>query len=216
MPLDSGLKKNAERGYLKMTTKGMKINNMDIKKIDIKKIDIKKILSILVLIVILIVFGGIHLLVNNIGESLYLETIPYDPVDLFRGDYVNLEYEIENLDLALVDKTMYEKETDGDYKYFKILDDNGYLIYKEGSNPLQVVALVADKPAESNYLKAKLYYIDEFDNKARLEINLSRFYVPEGTGTELEDLSRQGRLVVEIKKLGPFYTLKGISKIIPE
>lgn len=211
MPLDSGLKKNAERGYLKMTTKGMKIKNMDIKNIDIKKI-----LSILVLIVILIVFGGIHLLVNNIGESLYLETIPYDPVDLFRGDYVNLEYEVENLDLTLVDKAMYEKQADGEYKYFNILEDNGYLIYEEDSNPLKAIALVADKPAESNYLKAKLYYIDEFDNKARLEINLSRFYVPEGTGTELEDLSRQGRLVVEIKKLGPFYTLKGISKIIPE
>ena len=183
---------------------------------DIKKIDIKKILSILVLIVILIVFGGIHLLVNNIGESLYLETIPYDPVDLFRGDYVNLEYEVENLDLTLVDKAMYEKQADGEYKYFNILEDNGYLIYEEDSNPLKAIALVADKPAEPNYLKAKLYYIDEFDNKARLEINLSRFYVPEGTGTELEDLSRQGRLVVEIKKLGPFYTLKGISKIIPE
>ena len=37
--------------------------------------------------------------------------------------------------------------------------------------------------------------------------------MPEGTGTELENLSRQGRLVVEIKKLGPFYTLKDISKL---
>ncbi len=189
---------------------------MNIKEIDIKKFDIKKILVLSLLVVILIGFGSIHLVVNNIGESLYLETIPYDPVDLFRGDYVNLEYEIESLDLSLIDKSMYENQQDGEYKYINIIDDSGYLIYEEGSNPLSAIKLVADKPKGNNYIKAEINYIDEDEKKANLEINLNRFYVPEGTGTALEDLSRQGRLVVEIKKLGNFYTLKRISKIIPE
>ena len=75
----------------------------------IKNLDKKKLLALGLLCLILIGFGSIHLVAENYGKSLYLETVPYDPVDLFRGDYVNLQYEIENLDMDLVDKSMYEK-----------------------------------------------------------------------------------------------------------
>ena len=179
----------------------------------IKNLDKKKLLALGLLFLILIGFGSIHLVAENYGKSLYLETVPYDPVDLFRGDYVNLQYEIENLDMDLVDKSMYEKVNESGNIYYKIHDDAGYLIYEEDSNPLKAISLVPDRPSGSNYIKAKLFYIDEYAKKARLSIGLNRFYVPEGTGTKLENLSRQGRLVVEIKKLGPFYTLKDISKL---
>jgi uncharacterized membrane-anchored protein len=33
------------------------------------------------------------------GERILLRTVPVDPRDIFRGDYVNLSYEITNLDL---------------------------------------------------------------------------------------------------------------------
>ena len=179
----------------------------------IKNLDKKKLLALGLLFLILIGFGSIHLVAENYGKSLYLETVPYDPVDLFRGDYVNLQYEIENLDMDLVDKSMYEKVNESGNIYYKIHDDAGYLIYEEDSNPLKAISLVPDRPSGSNYIKTKLFYIDEYAKKARLSIGLNRFYVPEGTGTELENLSRQGRLVVEIKKLEPFYTLKDISRI---
>ena len=178
-----------------------------------KNLDKKKLLALGLLFLILIGFGSIHLVAENYGKSLYLETVPYDPVDLFRGDYVNLQYEIENLDMDLVDKSMYEKVNESGNIYYKIHDDAGYLIYEEDSNPLKAISLVPDRPSGSNYIKTKLFYIDEYAKKARLSIGLNRFYVPEGTGTELENLSRQGRLVVEIKKLGPFYTLEDISKL---
>ena len=74
---------------------------------------------------------------------------------MFRGDYVNLQYEIENLDMDLVDKSMYEKVNESGNIYYKIHDDAGYLIYEEDSNPLKAISLVPDRPSGSNYIKTK-------------------------------------------------------------
>jgi uncharacterized membrane-anchored protein len=61
------------------------------------------------------------------GERILLRTTPVDPRDIFRGDYVQLSYEISNLDLDLFPikegfrpnekiYTILEKDDDGTYK----------------------------------------------------------------------------------------------------
>ncbi len=182
---------------------------------NLKALEKNKILAIGLLFAVLIGFGGVYFITETFGKSLYLEIDPYDPVDLFRGDYVNLQYKIETINMDLVDKTMYEevKEAGNGISYLNIKNSTGYIVYEEYSNPLKVTAFVPDRPKGSNYIKAKFLYINDYNNEARLNIGLNRFYVPEGTGYELENMSREDRLVVEVKKLGFFYTLKGIRAI---
>jgi len=61
------------------------------------------------------------------GERILLRTVPVDPRDIFRGDYVQLRYEITNLDLDKLNANesfntgekiyiILEKDSDGTYK----------------------------------------------------------------------------------------------------
>src|SRR4030042_7036272 len=55
------------------------------------------------------------------GEKILLRTVPFDPRDLFRGDFVDLRYEISTLDLGKLG--IKESFKPGD-KAFVLLEQN--------------------------------------------------------------------------------------------
>lgn len=186
--------------------------------------DYKKTGVLIIPLLILIAFASTYFVAYSTGESLYLKTVPYDPTDLFRGDYVTLQYEIESIDLEIVDPDLYTLTKESDFEYYNINERDVYLTYENNSGYIEAVRVSAEKPADGRYMKAELMYIaddfrqqPEFENeavepdyRAFLDIGLDRFYLQQGTGKALEEMSLKGELIVEAKKLGNIYIVKDI------
>lgn len=60
----------------------------------------KKIFYIIVALQVIFLLGMIALKQSTVafGTRVVLKTLPYDPTEFFRGDYINIRYEISNID----------------------------------------------------------------------------------------------------------------------
>ena len=122
------------------------------------------------------------------GREVVLEVIPVDPRSLFRGDYVILGYDISRFSLpagaqAPRLKTPYyltlKKKPDG---------DNWQVVGGANEPP-------ASPPADEVVIKGRVDYVSEpSTDKAEdptivgLHYGIESFFVPEGTGRELEKM----------------------------
>ena len=147
------------------------------------------------------------------GEDISLLTVPVDPRDLLYGDYVTLRYEIEEVAKSEIPTSILreiEKQTNSNQ-----LTVYGKLI-KQGD--IYVLDSLTDKkPEGSIYLTGKLNGYD-YQNTTGINVHsinfgLDRFYVPENTGKELEDLSAKGQLVAHLKVKNGYAILKDIQAI---
>ena len=133
------------------------------------------------------------------GEDITLLTVPVDPRDLFFGDYVNLRYEIEEVPAEKISVPLL-KELERSSFWGKI---TVYGTLVQEGNVFVLKELSATKPKNSLYLTGKMnhYALNnvEGDPVYDVDFGLERFFVPENTGKELEELSRQGKLVAHIK-----------------
>lgn len=186
--------------------------------------DYKKTGVLIIPLLILIAFASTYFVTYSAGESMYLKTVPYDPTDLFRGDYVTLQYEIESLDLDIVDPELYSLTRESEFEYYNVNERDVYIWYENNSGYIEATRVSADKPPQGSYIKAELMYIadqqmqrpdtddvaDDKDYTAFLDIGLDRFYLQQGTGKALEEMSLKGELMVEAKKLGNIYIIKDI------
>src|SRR4051812_5639562 len=75
-----------------------------------------------VLILLGMCFTPLYTLLN--GEDIVLQTKPLDPSDLFRGDYVTLQYEAEEVPIKLVDKAVVTQlqNRGGGFEVFVLLE----------------------------------------------------------------------------------------------
>ncbi len=64
--------------------------------------------AVIIPIVILLSMTALPLSALFFGEEIKLETEPYDPRDLFRGDYVALSYKINEVDIDKFPETLVE------------------------------------------------------------------------------------------------------------
>lgn len=121
------------------------------------------------------------------GQEVLLKVIPYDPRDFLRGDYVTLNYEINNIETSgkRIPKVNYEKPV--------------YVILKKDAKG---VASATDitylKPENRLFIKGQLAHVrlDRDKEKVFYRIqynNIERFYVKEGKARKLEkSLQRNG------------------------
>jgi len=79
--------------------------------------------TLLVLLQVALLFGIIAYRQHwvSTGDKILLRTVPFDPRDLFRGDYVDLRYEISTLDL---DKLGVKEDFKPGDKAFVLLERN--------------------------------------------------------------------------------------------
>lgn len=141
----------------------------------------KKIIGLIIIVVFMV--SAIALLaipkqqVLNEGERIFLKTIPVDPRDPFRGDYVTLRYDISTLDVPFEDgvQTVYVAlSRSGDY--YSAVD---YFL----------------EPPEGVYIKGQANIMN---GHASLTYGIEQLFVPEGTGKDLETAARSGELLVEV------------------
>ena len=141
-------------------------------------------------------------LVVLMGEEIRLSTAPVDPRDIFRGDYVALRFDIELVPASLATRALKEQLSKGS------APNKVYLsLEKDSSGIFQPSALGTDIP-DGPYLTVAISKPRRFANvsdwtKEKIILllgnNLTRYYVKENTGRELERLARQGILIATVK-----------------
>jgi uncharacterized membrane-anchored protein len=134
------------------------------------------------------------------GEEIILRTIPVDPTDLFRGDYVVLRYEAEEIPISLISKEVQTKIENGRY------DTEVYVTLKLKEGVHTPTEVVLTKPDTDLYLKGNLNYIgpswdggNEEREVAYITYSLDKYFVEDNTGLELEEASRNGNILAKVK-----------------
>ncbi len=109
------------------------------------------------------------------GHGILLKTVPVDPRDLFRGDYVILSYDMSSLDL---DKLGAAGATfsRGQTVYVLLGTDGGYSV---------ATGVRSSRPShEELFLKG--HVLDVSGRTVRVEYGIESYFVPEGKGRALE------------------------------
>lgn len=108
------------------------------------------------------------------GEVVVLKTIPVDPRDVFRGDFVALQYEISSPDSQRI---VFERN---DFK-------SGEKVYVglDTSGKYAVATSVSSRrPRAGLFIKGTLK--DVRGDGASIEYGIESYFVPEGKGKEIE------------------------------
>ncbi|MBS9720660.1 GDYXXLXY domain-containing protein [Tianweitania sp. BSSL-BM11] len=120
------------------------------------------------------------------GEEVTLRTVPVDPHDLLRGDYVALSYDISRIP---VDRVRTSRPRDND------VVGAVYVRLKRGENhaPAQIVGVglgaPLDEPLGANEIDLNGTSFDRWQTgleTLNIRYGLERFYVPEGEGRAIE------------------------------
>lgn len=126
------------------------------------------------------------------GDSILLKTLPVDPRDILRGDYVNLEYEISIIPKDLLPEGLGK---DG-YGYGIKWEDIYVSLEKDKDGIAKVSKVSAVRPPGGLYLKARLL---PGWSAPRFDYNLGVYYIPEGTGRALEDAIRDAHVLADVR-----------------
>lgn len=158
------------------------------------------ILACLLPIVILIGMTVTPLYTLMTGEEITLRTIPVDPTDLFRGDYVVLRYEAEEIPVSLISNEIRAKLDNGQY------DLNVYVVLEEQDGIHIPTEVRLTKPDTPLFLKGTLNYIGptwdgsvEGEEVAFLSYSLDKYFVEDNTGLDLEEASQNGDILAKVK-----------------
>ncbi|PIC97945.1 GDYXXLXY domain-containing protein [Sporosarcina sp. P29] len=166
--------------------------------------------ALIVPIILLLAMTWKPLYTVNTGKTITLETVPVDPRDILYGDYVSLQFAIEefskeDLDPALIKE--FSKHDTGKLTVYAVLE-------QEKGDLYGLKAVTHKKPSDGLFLKGDMYYYGEHasDETQMYFANFlpDRFYVAENTGMQLEDLSRKGQLLADIKIRDGFAVLEDV------
>jgi uncharacterized membrane-anchored protein len=140
----------------------------------------------LIWIVVLAVVVTQHRAITLTGKTIILKTEPVDPRDPFKGDYVNLLYDISTIREPLTETQKTEL-----LKTHKI-----YAVLKPVDQYYALDHFATQKPGLGIiYIQGWVW--GEIRDFMRIQYNIESYYVPEGKGKEVE--AHQGKdLFVEV------------------
>jgi uncharacterized membrane-anchored protein len=125
------------------------------------------------------------------AQTVTLKVVPIDPNDMFRGEYVILNYDISRLDLATL-------EGDDEFNY----GDAIFVTLVQDGQTWKPVAVKRTAPG-GIALKGKVDMVDSTGTRGvapsiRVSYGIESYFVPQGTGKAIEDEARKGELSVDI------------------
>jgi uncharacterized membrane-anchored protein len=129
-------------------------------------------------IIIIVGFIAMQEFTLQTGKEVLLKTVPVDPRDLFRGDYVILSYEISTIDLNEI-PSYQSNFVQGDKLYLSLN------IEQEYATPVKVSKT---KPEDGLFIKGKVIRVS--DSRLSIEYGIESYFVPEGKGYQIESLRR--------------------------
>ncbi len=165
----------------------------------------KKILY-LTIVFWLLIFSGFILYKEytlRTGTEVMLKTVPIDPRDLFRGDYVTLNYEISTLNLEEIPaEDSYFEYNDRIYLALELKDGYGVpkKIYRTPpEDELYIKGMVKDVIHDWEEDEAGIITEEPHIKELRVEYGIESYFVPEGRGIEIESQQWTGREGVNVK-----------------
>lgn len=122
------------------------------------------------------------------GKSVVLETVPVDPRDLLRGDYIILRYKISTLDLNEI-KSEKENYKAGEAIFVKL----------EPKEKFWEAVAVQNKKSTDNglYIRGRTRY--SYNKKLEVIYGIESYFVPEGGGKEIERSMRGRKSSVSVE-----------------
>jgi len=139
------------------------------------------ILALLLQFLVLAYMAGEREYIVRNGKIIYLRTAPIDPRDLFRGDYVRLNYEISRISAG----SLPERSTAQMIKGEKF-----YVSLKQASNGLYELEHVSkEKPAAGVFLVGRSPYAYRYGRLGpplMLNYGIEAYFVQQGKGRDME------------------------------
>lgn len=134
-------------------------------------------------IVILLVMIGMKWSTLTYGTKIMLKTLPVDPWDPLRGDYVILNYEISQLDL---------KKLPADSKKYNS-NETVYVGLTQKGRYWEAGSVSHLRPQNGTLaIKGTVGWYDEYGNKLFVNYGIDSYYVPQHQGKDLERRSGAG------------------------
>ncbi len=138
-----------------------------------------------------LIVGRALLLAN--GAEVHLAVVPVDPRDLLRGDYVVLGYDISRLDNSTL-------AGDDDFNW----GDTVYVALVEEEGGAKATGIFHAPPKAGKWIRGTIT-----DDRTKpdctgacaiysADYNIEKFFVPEGTGRELEKLRNGEHISVDV------------------
>ena len=124
----------------------------------------------------------------SLGKDILLKTEPVDPRDIFRGDYVNLNYEISTIDL---DNTPFDHDF--------LAGDPIYPILSEKEKYWTIDSVSHTKPdinSEEVCMKGTIRWPN--DNIMNVEWGIESYFVPEGEGIPIQKQIENTSVIVSV------------------
>ena len=168
-------------------------------------------ISLFVPVILLLSMTLKPLVTINYGQTIRLQTVPVDPSNIFYGDYVDLEFEAENIPVNLVESSL-RKELEGTTNGYSQDDLKVYLrlAYNNETDTHIVTNLTRSKPTSGIYLKGILHP-SIYEEKVRVSIPLEQYYLEDNTGLALEEKARNGELIATIKVRNGYAILRTVE-----
>lgn len=169
----------------------------------------------------LLIFSGFILYKEytlRTGKEVILKTVPIDPRDLFRGDYVTLNYEINNLDMKVVPaEDSYFDRNDKIYLALELKDGYGVpkKIYRTPpENELYIKGTVKDVSFQQEEDENGMIAIGPDLNSLRVDYGIESYFVPEGKGIEIERERWIGKKGVDVQVIVDKYGNAVIKNVL--
>jgi uncharacterized membrane-anchored protein len=127
------------------------------------------------------------------GREVRLAVVPIDPRDLLRGDYVVLGYEITRLESS---------KLAGDTDFAE--GDPVYVTLAREGDVWSATAIAREPPKDGTWIRGTISNVSRASGCSgdctiyRADYNIEKFFVPEGTGHELEQLRNDQRITVDV------------------
>jgi uncharacterized membrane-anchored protein len=140
------------------------------------------ILAVILQIIVLVYMAGEREIILRQGKIIHLRTAPIDPRDVFRGDYVRLNYDISRIPLAAI------KDTEGLEELKK--GQKIYVSLKEGSNGLyEMTGADLRRPKDGLFLTGRSVYphrLSSVTNPLWINYGIEAYFVEQGRGRDIE------------------------------
>lgn len=183
-----------------------------------KKRGNRYLVAFLVMFFMLISMTVQPMMTNTFGKEITIKTKPFDPRDVFRGDYVQLYYDINDITLdRLEDRILNMKDKKEDYDPFKVLRGKKlYVTLKEDKGFYIVDKVTLKKPKDGIFIMAKYshpVFAENTNGKITgiaVDYRLDKYFLPENTGKELEQKALQGEIYAKIKVYRGYSLLREI------
>jgi len=125
----------------------------------------------------------------HFGAQVLLKTMPVDPWDMFRGEYVRLGYEISSIKSGSLEDNLFSPGRENDIERGSVKNQTVYVVLEKKDKYWGAVSIWDKKPQLKDgqvLIKGRLQYYDPGRAEYRLTYGIESYYVPEGEGKKLE------------------------------